>query len=864
MPFIQTGDSLMWLYVVTLGLALAAAGYILYRRWQSRRALVARIADLTVLAEIGRAITDAPLDLAQLASVVYRQAGQIVDTTIFQLGLFHGDRYRLLIWVVDGQPQLLQEFHLTPSNLGIVGWLRESRRSLLVRDFESEQATLPAQPRYISPNPPRSAVFVPLAATDSVLGAIAVQSRRPAAFSEEDLRLLTIVANHAAAALAKAQVYEQAQQRAAQLALLGEVTRQINILQPLSSLYRQIVETISARLVDYEVSFFEQAGDGLRLQATTVGEWKAQIGISAAAEGVAAEAAAARQTVVRESLPELEEGGGGDGLPAIPMAELGVPVIIEDRLCGVLHIRSRTSPAFDANAISLFESLANQIAFAILESELYTAEQRRSTQLAAIAQISRTIVSALELEELFDDVLDRVEESFGYKRAHIFLLNDDRLVFRSGIGKGAARWAVHGLAYNLDGRGLIATAGRTRRAMLTADTVQHPDYLPGSGLEDTRAEMAAPMIMGEKLLGVFDVQSEKPGRFTADDLQILQTLADTLAVAVRNARLFEIERRRRHLAETLRDVSAAVTSTLDLDDVLDLILTGLERVVAYDAASILLVNETGELILRAGRGLPELHAAVGDVLDISLYPHGESFPATINFGEVDRQHEYHDLIALPDPHACLGAVLALRGEHIGYLVVDRAGETRFPQGEVELIGAFASQAAVAIENARLYTAQLEQAWVSTALLQVTEATTRATELNEVIQTVARLTPMLVGVERCAVLMREGDAFWVKAFYGQGATMPSLESTPGFTGQVWPKLQALIDTRDVVVIAEHEIADELPVGLSHWFAGVVILLPLLAKGEVQGVLMVGQDLGAVPFTSHRIELLGGIANQTAVA
>jgi len=191
---------------------------------------------------VGRAIISAPLDLQSLAEVVYQQAGQIVDTSIFQLGLFEGNRYRLLIWVLDGERQPLQEFRLMPDSLGIVGWLRESKRSLLVRDFESEQDSLPAKPRYIAERPPRSAAFVPLMVADSVLGAIAIQSRRPNAFDDEHVRLLTIVANHAAAALEKARVYEQAQERAAHLTLIAEVTQQINVLQPLPALYKQIVD----------------------------------------------------------------------------------------------------------------------------------------------------------------------------------------------------------------------------------------------------------------------------------------------------------------------------------------------------------------------------------------------------------------------------------------------------------------------------------------------------------------------------------------------------------------------------------------------------------------------------------------------
>ncbi len=854
------------IYIAVLLVVLIVASAVLYRRLLSRRALVQRVTDLTVLAEIGRAIANAPLDLTGLAEVVFAQASQIVDTSIFQLGLFEGDRYRLLIRVLDGQREPVSAFRLTPDSLGIVGWMRDSRRSLIVGDFEAERETLPAQPRYLSENPPHSAVFVPLIAGEVVLGAIAIQSRRRLAFNEEHLRLLTIVANHAAAALEKAKVYEQAGQRAAQLELLSQVSKQINVLQPLSALYRQVVELVATKFDTYEVSFFEQTVEFLLLRATTVPEWQGKsVAISSdERNSLIAEAAAFRKSVTHDELPDGETMTTAETEPSPEgLSQLAVPVVIEEKVMGVLNVRCRTI-AFDQNTVDLFESLAAQMAFAILESQIYAAEQRRADQLATIAQVSRTIVSALELEELFDEVLDRVEDSFGYKRAHIFLLQDDRLIFRAGIGRGAARWLVRGQSYDLKGPGIIPLVGRARQALVVGDITAHPQYLPGVGLDDTLSQMAAPLLMGESLLGVFDVQSDKVDHFSDDDLQILQTLADTLAVAVRNARLFDIERRRRYLAETMREVSAGLTSTLNLDNVLDLILSGLERVVTFDAASILLANEAGEVVLRAIRGLPELQEVVGDVLDVRLFSSGGELLSLVNFEEVDYRHEYHDLLSLPEPHACLAAVLALRSEHIGYLVVDRGGDTRFQASEEELISTFASQASVAIENARLYTAQLEQAWVSTALLQVAEATTRAAELDEVIQTVARLTPMLVGVERCAVLLADGDGFVVKAFYSQQGSPPQLDTFPPFLPHDWPKLYELVTTREPVVIMSEQLGGELPLELRQWFSDVVILLPLLAKGSVEGVLAIGQTYGESPFNTHRIQLLSGIANQAAVA
>src|SRR5260221_13110530 len=207
------------------------------------------------------------------------------------------------------------------------------------------------------------------------------------------------------------------------------------------------------------------------------------------------------------------------------------------------------------------------------------------------------------------------------------------------------------------------------------------------------------------------------------------------------------------------------------------------------------------MILRASRGGPGAKDAIGMPLAPKRYDPGETAPAVQPFGEVDLEHQYHDLLSLPEPHACLAAALAPGGEHLGYLVVDKAGQARFPQGEIELISTFASQAAVAIENARLYTAQHEQAWISTALLQVADATARATELDEVLETVARLTPLLVGVERCVVLMADGPG-WRLAAQAAGDDSAPVRASDQLTEQLaagaWPRLAELREAREPLV------------------------------------------------------------------
>src|SRR3974390_1706346 len=137
-------------FLLLLLFVLAAVlGVVLWRRWRSRRALIREVQELKVLAEAGRTIAEARLEVDELCELIYRCAGQIVDTSTFQLGLFDGDWYDIRIWVRDRQRLPAQRFDLH-DDPGLIGWLRESRTPLLVHDFEQEHDQLPAQPRYFS------------------------------------------------------------------------------------------------------------------------------------------------------------------------------------------------------------------------------------------------------------------------------------------------------------------------------------------------------------------------------------------------------------------------------------------------------------------------------------------------------------------------------------------------------------------------------------------------------------------------------------------------------------------------------------------------------------------------------------------
>ncbi|WP_119066765.1 GAF domain-containing protein [Aggregatilinea lenta] len=853
--------------VMVVGATLAVGGFgfgLLTGYWRGRARGIALAAnerptpELDMIAGAGNAILSVPLRVDPLCEVIYQQATRIVDTRNFQIGLFDGNDYEIKVWLRAAQRLPAQRF-VNVADDGIVGWIRRTGSGLLVRDFQREWDTLPARPSHYSVKPARSAIFAPLISGGDVLGVIAVQSDQPDSFNDEDMRLLTLLANQASSAIRNAQMFESAQEQARQLQLINDVSRQLTAIQPLPDLFRQIVTLIHEAFGYYAVSIFiwNEKTDTIQLRASSHADFIASDFSTAPGQGLVGWAATEQQSAVAPNAVEDPRF-----LPTVALAEtrseVCVPLIVQQRVMGVLDVQSDELDTFGSDDVFMLEALAGQLALAIQEAESYDAERRQTERVNAMTEVARALVSILDIDDLLDEVVDLVTDHLGYDRVHLFLRVAERLAFRSGSGVNSGRWALEKLSYPLEGKGMIPLAAREGRPVISGNVREEDAYIPGPGREDTVSEMAVPIRMGPHLLGVFDIQSPEPDAFTEDDSLLIQALADTVAIALRNASLFANEQRRRMLSETLRELSTVLGSSLDLNSVLDGILVGLERVVDY-TAGVILLRDTDNDCYRAS-------AAQGDIVDAD----SPIWAETIREDEVsedrllDMLHRLyshaHDADAAHDE---ILVPLTVAGESIGTLIIERIGADRFTPEDKEIISTFASQAAIAITNAQLYMAQREEAWVSTALLQVAEATARATTLDEVLSTVARITPLLVGVEWSAVLLADQPSvFRVVEIAGTRPELAAAFNKFTLTPLTWPPLADLSTTGQPVLIdGSTPKPDNLPVDIN---IGQGVMLPLFAKGELMGLILIGQSDDTEPMTERKIELVSGIANQAALA
>ncbi len=842
---------------IILLLIVAVVGGYLYGLRITRERSARDLADLN---DIGLDLLRAPLDVTKLCELVYQRAGGIIQTSFFQIGLFEGDAYRAIVWVKDGERQPATRFGLGGQK-GIIGWMRSSAKPLLVRDFELEQDSLPAFPEFGLETPPRSGMFVPLIAGEAVIGVIAIQSRQARRFTTEHLDLIKVLANQAAWAIRNAQQYQQAEYRAEQLRLIGEVSASVSALQPIPSLLEQLVMQIKERFGYYAVSLFLYEDDTLRVGASSSDVfptgmeltwqgmiwWVAQNGQTALANDVTTD----QRYTHLVSLPQTR-------------SEVALPLKIEDQLLGVLDVQSGRKNSFLPETVVLLETLADQVAIALAQARAYAAERRSSERLEALVGVSRTVVSTLDVDDLLDRVVDLIADSFGYERIHIFVRQGRMFQFRAGAGPHAIRWLIDELSYSSNDDGIIPTVGRTGEPVLSGSVSDMVLYRPGPLLEDTQSELAVPIKMAGRVLGILDVQSELPNAFSKDDLVLLSALADTVAVALRNAALYTAERGRRNLAETLAEIGRTLISSLDLDAVLNQVLIGLGRVVSVDNAAILLLDDMSESItVAAAVGEQELTVKAGAQLPIDLLDVGEDVSR-----ELAATHLYRVLLDFGQEatdRASIVAPLFASDQIIGYLLVDHHDPDRYTALDAETINTFASQAAVALANARLYRERQAEAYVTTVLLQVAETVNSLTDPLDALQTIARLTSLLAGVRKCLIFEYDSGSATVryKAGYGLSVQQGDRLSAEVFSLETAPLFE-IVSLLDQPMQLGTELGVHMPVLLKELIdPESVVMLPLRSRRGLVGVMMVDQPDRRLEQDVDRVfSVLNGIAHQTA--
>src|SRR5882724_4550963 len=224
-----------------------------------------------------------------------------------------------------------------------------------------------------------------------------------------------------------------------------------------------------------------------------------------------------------------------DAVPNVH-SELAIPLIVKNRVIGVIDIEARQVGYFTEEHSRLLTLIASRMAVAIENARLYTRTTRQARTLLLLNEIARELTSILNLDELLKRVGELLSRIIDYQMFSVLLVdpNSEKLEHRFALRFQERLHLKHDIPI---GRGLVGYAAQSKEAVLVPDVAKDPRYILLN--PETRSELAVPLIYKEKVIGVLDLEHTRRGYFTEDHKRTLTTLAAQVAIAIENARLYE-------------------------------------------------------------------------------------------------------------------------------------------------------------------------------------------------------------------------------------------------------------------------------------------------------------------------------------
>ena len=719
------------------------------------------LAELGALQRIGQKL-NSTLDLEQILEAILEEAVGATPATHANIQLIDQStgQLRLRTWRGYGPEQVvdMEENPETWSARDIIRQVVETGQAASLSDVSQD-----SDYDHLAPET-RSELAVPICYAGEIAGVIHLESPERAAFSPDIIRFLEVLADQAAIAIGNTQRYEDRvrqgealSRRVEQLATLFEISGALRMDLSLEDILEWIIHAIP------DVVGFNRAilswveGDPPYLRRVVSAG--IPLAIFRQLQRVY-QPVAKLETVMRDEyrisnsffIPHhRQEDWEKDLAIYTPFLEgeqewregkwhpndmLLVPLRRADgSILGLLSVDDPQDGLVPTRrTIENLELFANQASVAIENSRLFEERERRISELAILTIIGRIISSVMELDELMDKIHQQVSLVMDTTNFYIALYDEGKneVSFEIEVKRGKR------LPKRRQGAGIGLTGHiiRTRQPVLIKENVQILKEIEPSG-ELARSWLGVPMIAAGRVVGVMAVYSYvEEGAFDDEHLDLLFTIANQAAIAIENARLYQEIQRRLEELTFLNRVGRTVASSLDLGQILTMVMEEATLMLGVEVASVLLLDkESGGLVFEAAvgprsEGMRGLRMSLGQ--GIAGWAAQEGRPLLVpNVEEDPRFYPGVDEATGFVTRSVLAVPLEVKGKVIGVIEALNKAEGDFSQADVTLLSSMAQTAAIAIENARLFANQtaiaLENAHLYEELRQEHERLQQAQE-----------------------------------------------------------------------------------------------------------------------------------------
>lgn len=894
-PYAQSYDSddLRFLTTVASQAATAIANARLFIERERR------LREVSAIKDIGSAVTST-LDLQNVLERLHTELGQVIDVSTSFVGMYNAEENMLTYMIAYDSGSRVE---LPPREIveGVNHWVITHRQPLLI-STEDEYRAFYKEVHFDDRigHPERreqSYLIVPIISGDEVFGIINIQSYEPYAFNQDDVRFVSTVANQAAIAITNARLFQERGRRIEELATFNEIGQQLNAVARLDDLLELIYRQTS-RLFDttnFYMAFYDARYGQFSFPMLFERGERITVPQSAAEDSPTAYVVRTREPLLLQG-PDLLEQAKALGVHSLDpkiKSWLGVPMMAADQVVGMIGIQDyEHDHAYSEDDVRLLSTLASWSAIAIENARLLGETRQSVQELTALHEVSVVLAGTLDIAEIQEMVASSTIELLKADVCVVFQLDENRRVTQQVIlDAGNLGSEISPL--------LISENSVTQQIINSDRPVVYNDLAQALDGNSEAIQLGVRGLVGaligphEQPLGVMWAGTRTPRDWQARDISLLAILANQASQALESARLFQSEQARRAAADTLRETAQALTSVMELPDIVALILDQLVRLVPYDTASLLL-RDGDVLNVAATRGLSEQQREQVEQFSFPLTADSniarivktrqplvmEDAPLTIAAPQITGQ---------VDVHAWVGAPLLLDDEVIGVLFAASYKPNMYTEEDAQSAFALASQAAQAIRNARLFdevrrfAAELEQRVVErTAALAeanvqlkdekerlqavhaITTELTRSLDIEEILIKTLGLASQAVGVRRGSIMLRDTqtrELICRAVLSTDGTVQPAhipitFAEGPGVAGWVMEHQEAIriSDVRkDARWLREEGRASDVR---------SVVAVPLLTQNEPLGVLILTNSKVDY-FSEAQLQLLRTIANEVAI-
>ncbi len=512
--------------------------------------------------------------------------------------------------------------------------------------------------------------------------------------------------------------------------------------------------------------------------------------------------------------------------------------------------------------LAVFTDITEQKRAETERERLLGAEREQRLLAETLTEISLTLTSQTSHEAVLDEILRQAQRLVPYSAGSIMLLDGNTL--RTARCHGYERFGCKGfikdLSRSLPDFPFDYEVVRSRRPQVIHNTHQDARWRVFEETAWIKSHISVPICQQERVLGLLSLDSDTPERFSDSDIHLLYPLTNAAAIALENARLLAAEAHRRREADILREVAGALTTTLDRDEVMDLILDQLSRVVDYDSAAVMLLQNS-DVEIAVQRGFRS------EVQQLS--------PKQIeNFSHVQQVLKQRTAVIIADtfederwwhhPNAdyirCwLGVPLIAQNRVIGLLNLDKEEPGFYTEHDAKLATAFANQAAIALENTRLFAEARQRFKAMTALYEISLDIAASLDMTELLDSIIERAVSLLKADAGGIYLYDEERDELEAVTGYGYSKKyvgtRLKPGEGIAGKV-------LQTGEALVVDDYRnLEGKSPLFEGEKFLKAILEVPMKWRDQIIGVLVINSNQ---KFNEDDVWLTALFANQVAIA